>query len=1037
MRLRSTFRQRLLSSFPLLLALVGSSLSSRPAPADEGFRPKPLSEAERAAVGMAVDYLRDGPGTWWALLSSDAPLRALGEEAAVAEIAVRGGPPAGARWMLRTPGLRFDASTAIFEIELPSGVDETLRLDLVDEDGWKIRELRSLADPEPSPVLAAAGSPSPTSSGPLVKVVLAVAAVASVLALLLTVARPAAGGAVPGRRLRFGRRAVPVAGLATALLVLACQGTPSATTRESAASVDKPTLGTLLELREKLSGATEAARRGQFRARGEDGLIDRVGQLWEAQYLLGQDDLNQAEDILRRFDSGPALPLQTLIEARLALRRGRQEAHELYLDLIDQGLDYDGLRLELVETLALLGRDVELDFAVTELGAGGSRDAMVFYLLSQLAVTNDDWDRAETYLRLAWEMEPVLRERIFSDPLLAAVAARPSSYWMFHFDSAAEPVVEIAEDERIPFAFPYEAELHVLGRLLAVHLGDRRLLVPGGGVLAPAGHAEDAETWNRRESEEALAQLDQLRGLSGALLQPQRRRQIVAASLALAEDHRWEDLERLTATLPESLDQVPTVLVKLRALALQKVDRDVEARRLLIRLAQDDGTNRRRDPGTFYQLGEILAAQEQYDLAIRLIRRANTLSALPSSEARIQQLEMEKKLVSSYAEYQSEHFDLRYPVTTDSRYSRHLALVLEAEYERLQRWIPLRSSERVKVDLFPLAEFMASYSQGVEVLGIYDGRVRVPFADLESLHPLLVAILSHELAHAMITEKTADQSPKWLHEGLAQHVEMGQAGINPVPDLRKVARLLAFPLIDSVLQGFSEAQLVDLAYSEAAWIVHFIEAKFGVGGIHRLLDAFAAGLDTDKALRRALGLSSAELESAAWNWCETAAPTTWPSEVRRYDHEINPYIDRGSLTPLAPSAPSRNPQPPPPKVDRGQLLRDWHAGVYTPGVREVKIALAPVVRAFRGPVSQRPANVPALCRELRQRLTPILAPDSKVLAAPDGNLQRVLTAAFASFYELTKACEQGRDAQVRAELDRAEKGLASAGRYLQPHGLRP
>ncbi|HSF43779.1 MAG TPA: hypothetical protein VLT87_28560, partial [Thermoanaerobaculia bacterium] len=88
--------------------------------------PRPLTEAERQAVLLAAQYLDRGPAAWWDHLASGSPLRALGREAALEEIEVRAGDPAGARWELQAADPELSENAAVFTLELPSGVDDTL-----------------------------------------------------------------------------------------------------------------------------------------------------------------------------------------------------------------------------------------------------------------------------------------------------------------------------------------------------------------------------------------------------------------------------------------------------------------------------------------------------------------------------------------------------------------------------------------------------------------------------------------------------------------------------------------------------------------------------------------------------------------------------------------------------------------------------------------------------------------------------------------------------------------------------------------------
>ncbi len=140
---------------PVSLGGDGASLDALP-------KPRQLSEAERAAAGMAAEYLQRGPEAWWEKLAANAPLRRLGREAALEEIGVRAGPADGASWQLLTPGPKLGPQTAVFGVELASGLDETLVLHLVDEGGWKIESVRVSAEPAGRPAPKA----NPTASRP-------------------------------------------------------------------------------------------------------------------------------------------------------------------------------------------------------------------------------------------------------------------------------------------------------------------------------------------------------------------------------------------------------------------------------------------------------------------------------------------------------------------------------------------------------------------------------------------------------------------------------------------------------------------------------------------------------------------------------------------------------------------------------------------------------------------------------------------------------------------------------------------------------
>ncbi len=1019
----------------LAVSLILAAVPVSPAPAAE---PRSLSEAERQAVSLALVYFEQGAAGWWDRLAAGAPLRELGRDAALAEIAVRAGPAEGATWELQTPAPRYAEGTAIIGIEFPSGLEETLWLELVDESGWKIHDLRCLADPsslrEGLPdFLRIVDQPAGEAggSGPPPWLLLALLLAGSGILL-----RRALDHSTPGRpELLAGAGLLALAG------ILAC-GERRLEVEEIAVEPSYR-LGALLPLRQALTGAGDENHEPLFRSVPREGRVYDVARLWEAQFLLGQSRLNPVEKILGALPESALDPLTDLLRARLAfLRTELDEVSRIYDRLLAESADYDGLRQEAAEVFSQLGLGRKTELTLDRMADQGARRADVYYYLAQLKA-KDDPDKAEEYFRVAWRLRPLEREILFKDPRLASLSARPSLYEDFKLGSSAEPVVR-STAARQPLVVPQGARLVLIGDQLTIATGGAEMAVPNGASLAPEETlVEDARTRAERLELAALEQLEALTSrvqTAGALAQPKVRRNAEVAALALARRDRWQELVRLTEGIAEQVDRMPPTLVKLRALALVESERSADARGLLVKLAQSDAGNRRKDPGTFYQLAELLAADGDFERAIRAHQKADSQSPLKVSGNRIKQLAMEKELATSFKQYQTRYFDLRYPASTDQRYARQLGSVLEAERQRLQAWIPLRSSQRIEVHLFPLREFIRSFSSSVAVLGLFDGRVRVPFADLESLDPIIISILSHEVAHAMISEYTGDRAPKWLQEGLAQHIQMVQDFANPIPDLHRVSRVLAFPVIEMVLDGFGDPQLVELAYSEASWVVHFIEARYGTGGIQRLLDAFARGLSTDRAIRKAFRVSAAEFEQQAWDWCLKDAPQDWPTEVYRYDRDFAPQFERTAGGIRRTRAAGRID----PKVAAGAAAKQraaeqmaermaaWHGG-YAPRVRPVKAGLGEVIGVFRG---TRQADTQALCTRLRDGAAEVLGAEG-VLQSPDPQAARHLVATYKAIFRTAAACLEGRDATVRAELKKVEKDLGAAARVLARYGLKP
>lgn len=1024
--------------------------------------PRELSDAERAAVEIAAAYLHGGAEAVWQRLSKDSLLRRLDRPEALREIATRLGPADGSSWQLLTPGPTFDRQIAIFGVEYASGLDETLILRLVNEGSWKVAEIRTSVDRvdpvqlnpawRSDPAAEPAGpKPAPeveeTSEGLFTLSVLLQAG--GGLVLLLGIA----GAVLLARK---GRRPGAVAAGIGAVAVAsgligwgflagsASEGAVAAATAEEK-DVGFLRLARLASLRTALAAGTDrAAIDRELAAVPSDPALRDVYDLWKAQFLLAESDLAAVDTILKRFPERGPHPLAELLRARLAFRRLQPDlTGRAYEQALRGGLDHDGLRLEAAMAQSLTDDGGGAEISIALMVEMGSRLAEVWYAAAQIAATEGRMEAAEDLLHHGWQLEPAPRESLFGEPLLAFLVARPSLFPLFELGVAEEPRIEPAGDRR-PVPLPPGTGAATNGQTLRLAIGSAELLVPGGAVLAPPGAVlENADAWSRHAEAKALAALPALTAsaAAGESLPPRRLRIAEDAGRVLAARNRWDELIALTATVAADLQKAPSALVRLRAQALRQVGRTEEARQLLLRLAGGDIANRRPAPGTLFELAELFAAAGEYETAIKLSKKADSQLPEPRGERRRQQMAMDKQLADSYANYQSDHFDVRYPLATGELYARGVSLVLEEERRRLMRWIPQPGPKRIEVHLFPIQDFMNTFGGDISVVGVYDGKVRVPFADIQSLHPELVQILSHELAHAMIAGATRDQAPHWLQEGLAEHVEMGLGRLNPLPDLARTGRALSFPTLEPILSGFAEEQLVDLGYAEAAWTVHFIESRFGVKAVHGLLNAFAAGKTTEEAIQGVCGLSPAEFDRALWDWGAKKAPQARNLEVRRYDvayaarlvREQTEEVQAGPAAITAASAGrgERESELLDEDEERKRRMAAWYQR-YTTRTVGVKQALKPILAAYQG---QQAATM-EMCLELSAGATRALN-ELPLWTSPEANVNQVLRGAYQTLAQLGKACQDGRDVEARGLLARATRQLSEAARYLEPHGMVP
>jgi hypothetical protein len=309
---------------------------------------------------------------------------------------------------------------------------------------------------------------------------------------------------------------------------------------------------------------------------------------------------------------------------------------------------------------------------------------------------------------------------------------------------------------------------------------------------------------------------------------------------------------------------VPADLLLLKAEAQKRTGKTEAARLLLREIAASPSLMKRLDARQLIETGEMFASFQAYDMAIRMMDRAGRLQELPHLDDRVRQLTMHKRL-AQFDSHKTPHFVIRYSSETGSLGAKMIGEIAEAELVRLRKWIPVTELETVVINVLSWETFRGVYTGSDHILGFYDGQITIPFAGVGYYPPEIVAILSHELAHAMIAQRTRDQAPRWFQEGLAQRIESVRYKPNPF-NMYDPEQFLAFRLLDDTVSYSPDPAMIGQGYLVAHALIRFIEEERGQAAILKLLDAFAAGAPTDEAIETMSGQSLAEFDQAFSAW---------------------------------------------------------------------------------------------------------------------------------------------------------------------------
>lgn len=796
-------------------------------------------------------------------------------------------------------------------------------------------------------------------------------------------------------------------------------------------------------------------------AEGKNRLETTVRRLWLAQYHLLQVDSEGALEALASPDGTPKaeVPLELLLRARVAaLQQNGVDAERHYRNLLGR-LDTDVFQAELVDML--LGAD-DWTRGMAELGRlteSDSRMAEPRYELSRFLLFSH-LGRSEAAFRAAWRLQPIERSQLLEDPYYAFLLGSVDLADVVRLDEAEEPVAGPAPSERKAARWPAGVEFRMTGQHLLAVVGGAVLSLPGGAVLAPEHVAPAPPRELRyRLDELALAAVPGLRARlrdAASLQSPALLREVEESATALTRlaergatvrrQDAWRRLEELTKVVQQAPEQAPG-LAALRAQALWQLGRKQLAIDLLAALVADTKLVD-EDPSARYQLARLCGEEGRPDLAARLLRRLPDAERFSGLMRQIARYELDDRLGESYATYQTTAFQLRYDRSLAKSEVVLLGGYLEVELERLKEWIPLDVKERIEVHLVPASDFYRVYGGGVGILGLFDGRIRLPVFEVGKQSAVMTGVLSHELAHAMLDVAAHDCAPKWFHEGLAQLVEPGGRQINPY---RAGVRPIAMPLVESVLRGFSESRMVTQAYEEAYWTLRFVETKHGRPAIHRLIESFADCRDTPEALQGVLAQSPAEFDRELQAWAKGPdAPLEAPGVRLAFTKEQLDHMEK-TAPGFSEVVEERDASRSMPKVgiaagvelptekdmedafvkEVTELMVEWH-GRYVGRANLIKQKLATMVRAIRQPqMSQK--DLQSVCDDLWTLTVSIQM--GGVLESIDKDVNRSLRAAYAAIGKAASACARGKS--IGPALDNAEKHLGEAAYHLDKYGLKP
>ena len=295
-------------------------------------------------------------------------------------------------------------------------------------------------------------------------------------------------------------------------------------------------------------------------------------------------------------------------------------------------------------------------------------------------------------------------------------------------------------------------------------------------------------------------------------------------------------------------------------------DEDVAGARALIDpLLQE----RPDDPGVQAVGGIVRFHEQRYGDAVALLEK----SGLPTGS--IDYLAIAKAardVTKDHARAEGEHFIVSYPKGKDEVLVPYVLEALEAQRRALEQDLGWAAPGKVVIEILNDTRELARISTLTEEEIKTSGTIALcKFDKLMIVSPKALVkgydwldTAAHEYTHFVVTARTRNNTPIWLHEGIAKYSESRWRGgggelsawsANRLAEAVKKDQLVTFAQMHPSMAKLPSQEAAALAFAEVMVAVEYLQKKGGRPLMNRVLDLVAQGTSAEKAVAEALGVS--------------------------------------------------------------------------------------------------------------------------------------------------------------------------------------
>lgn len=299
-----------------------------------------------------------------------------------------------------------------------------------------------------------------------------------------------------------------------------------------------------------------------------------------------------------------------------------------------------------------------------------------------------------------------------------------------------------------------------------------------------------------------------------------------------------------------------------------------------------------------YYRGRIAFEEGRYEEAAKLLAEAG-IEDKPGSYLRLAKETLE--VTRKHKRVESEHFIFLFPEGKDEVLGPWALQTLEAIRQAMLDDLGYAPPGKVRVEVVNNAAELARVSTLTKEQINTTGTIAIcKFNKLMVTSPKAVVTgydwqdtLAHEYVHLVVSRKSRNTVPIWLHEGLAKFLESrwrGAPGLALSPSTQallgrrvKQDKLIPFEKMHPSIALLPTAEDAATAFAEVFYAIHYVHQHRGTKGLQAIIDALKTGRSDREAVSQATGMSFSAFEKA---WLSHVKAQPFPKELLPMEEKV-------------------------------------------------------------------------------------------------------------------------------------------------------